>query len=256
MNGSLKPPVYNPFRSNTVQAMLTTHKDYAKWKKRAEEHNQKYPGFGFNFEKKWAEAKDVPEIIEGLKAQAQKAEAATAASKIAQQAPPTTFVAAPAKITSSPVLHHAPKPTPVHQPQTGPAQDILSSMFTGAPLPSGAATVYVPPDPYAGLTPTVKAWAVGINSWNQASGMAGVTGACMTRPQQDELTNWVLARRTGGNQQKFVVIIGQGSGQYSAYVQFKVVGYSQRSDGKAMTYHISLAPNSYRPPLLPADFGF
>jgi hypothetical protein len=110
---------------------------------------------------------------------------------------------------------------------------LVLSMFNFAPPPPPPAAV----DPYAGLSARVRPLAQAISGWNQQA-MAGTTVA-LSAAEQAELRTWVEGRRTAGGQQKYVVNVGPGTGQYAGKTQFKVTGFASLG-AKAATYHITL----------------
>jgi hypothetical protein len=238
-----------PHPSTTIQRLPKTHSQYGKWKIRTEAHNTAHPAFTINFEKKWGEAADVKDFIGALQNQGKIAVAALAPR------PQGPLVQLPPKTPSRPVTPpRVPAPAP---PAPRPREEeIVRTLFRAPPLPTGATSAPIIVNPLDGLSSNVRIWAQGIQNWNQNTGMDGIGAVTMARAEQEELTNWVLSRRTSAGKQKFGVIIGAGSGAYSGTTQYKVVGRQHGTGGTAITYHISLATSSYKPTDLPAHFGF
>lgn len=66
--------------------------------------------------------------------------------------------------------------------------------------------------------------------------------ATLTESQIDELTAWALQELTEGGVQKFKVRRGEGTGDYEAKDQLKIISRltAKISGGKKPTFHITL----------------
>lgn len=137
-----------------------------------------------------------------------------------------------------PALSPAKEPkdaTPAPKSKKDLEQEVLASFhYKSGPSASSSAP---PVDRYAGLNANLTKLAKKIEAWDTSS-MDGCN-ATLSSGEQQTLKAWVESIETKGHNQKYVVNIGPGTGDYAGKQQFKVSGFGNVG-GKAPTYHITL----------------